>query len=54
MIVIFLMVTGAVVGTMTARRRGGNRLDMLQYGAVFCILFGLIGLFLTIIVERLF
>ncbi len=53
MIAIFGALLGAVSGALRARRRGGNRLDMLQYGAVHALIFALIGLFATILVERM-
>jgi len=53
MIVLAGLVLGAVWGVLTARRRGGNRLDMAQYGAVWGIIGALAGLFLTIGLERL-
>lgn len=43
---------GAVVGAFRARSRGGKTKDMLQWGAVFAIIFGLIGLFVLIFVQR--
>lgn len=53
MIVITSLITGAVLGTLSARRRGGNRLDMLQYGAVYAIVFGLLGMLATLAIEKL-
>ncbi|MGP3696305.1 hypothetical protein [Rhodobacter sp. NSM] len=53
MIVLAGAVLGAFVGAATARRHGGKRLDMAQYGAGFAIAFALLGLFLTILIERL-
>lgn len=53
MIVIAGVVLGAAYGAMLARRRGGKRLDMLQFGAGFAIFLGLVGLVLTIVIERL-
>jgi hypothetical protein len=44
---------GAALGALSARRRGGNRLDMAQYGAVWGIIGGLAGLFATIALERM-
>jgi len=44
---------GALLGAVTAKRRGGNRLDMAQYGAGYAIALGLLGLFVTIFVERM-
>ena len=48
MIVIVAIACGAVLGAMTARKRGGTRLDMAQYGAGYGIAFGVAALFLTI------
>ncbi len=53
MIVIVMALLGIFVGVTTARRHEGGRLDQLQYGAVFCIAFTLLGLFATVLVERL-
>ena len=53
MIVLAGALLGIVIGTTTARRRGGQRLDMLHYGAGYGIAFALAGLFLTILIERL-
>jgi len=52
MIVIAGLLTGALTGALVARRRGGVRLDMLQYAAGYGIAFMLVGLFLTIFIER--
>ena len=54
MIVLAGIVIGAALGVHRARKGGGNRLDMAQYGAVWGIIGGLIGLFLTIGLERMF
>jgi hypothetical protein len=43
---------GAAFGAWRAKRRGGNRLDMAQWGAVYAILFGLAGLILAIGLGR--
>jgi hypothetical protein len=53
MIVIGGLVLGAVIGAMTALRRGGRWPDAAQYAAGFGIAFGLVGLFLTIFLERM-
>ncbi|MDQ7081269.1 MAG: hypothetical protein Q9M41_11450 [Paracoccaceae bacterium] len=34
---------GAAIGALTAWRRGGNRLDILQYAAVFGVIFALVA-----------
>ena len=53
MIVVAGLVLGAGWGVLTAKKRGGNRADMAQYGAVGGILGGIAGLFVTIGLERL-
>ncbi len=54
MIVIFGAIAGAVWGTRNATAAGGDRKDKAQYGAVGAIIGGLVGLFVTIGVEKLF
>ena len=46
------MLIGAVLGALRAKAKGGQRKDMLQWGAVFAIIFGLIGLFVLIFLQR--
>jgi len=46
------LILGALVGALRAKSRGGNRLDMLQWGAVTGIILGVIGLFVLIFIER--
>ena len=53
MIVIGCAILGAIVGTLTAKKRGGSRADLWQYGAVYAIAFSLGGLILTIVIEKL-
>ena len=53
MIVIGGFILGAVIGGLTARRRGGKRLDILQYAAGYGIAFTLLGLFATLFIDRL-
>ena len=52
MIVLVAALIGAVLGALTARRRNGNRLDMLQYAAVYAIIFAMGGLALSIVLDR--
>lgn len=52
MIIILSALVGAGIGALTARRRGGNRLDIAQYAVGFAILFGLIGLIATTVIVR--
>lgn len=53
MIVLPAMVIGAFWGAMTALKRGGRRLDALQYGAVYAIGLGLLGVLVSIVIDRL-
>jgi hypothetical protein len=42
---------GIALGLIMARRRGGNRLDMAQYAAVFAIIGFLVGTFAMLMVP---
>ncbi len=52
MLVIGGAVLGAVMGGLTARRRGGKPADIAQYAAGYAIAFALAGTLLTIFVHR--
>jgi hypothetical protein len=52
MLTLVGIVIGALFGAWRAKRRGGNRLDVAQWGAVYAILFGLAGLILAIALAR--
>ncbi|GAB4386901.1 hypothetical protein [Albidovulum sp.] len=53
MIFFLATVAGAVLGWIRAKRRGGNRLDRLQYAASHAIAFAILGLFATILYHRI-
>ncbi|HOZ31625.1 MAG TPA: hypothetical protein PLM52_02005 [Tabrizicola sp.] len=53
MLMIGGVLLGAIGGGLRAKARGGKRLDIAQYAAVYGILFGMIGLFLTIYLDRM-
>ena len=53
MIVLVSALLGILLGLRNARRRSGNRLDMLQYAAGYGIAFALLGVFVTLAVDRL-
>lgn len=53
MIVIAALLLGAVLGALTARKRNGNLADMLQYGTVYAIAFGIVGMLATLIIHRM-
>ncbi|WP_375281663.1 hypothetical protein [Pseudooctadecabacter sp.] len=46
------LVIGALLGAFRAKQRGGKAADMAQWGAVFAMIFGVIGLFIAIIITR--
>lgn len=46
------MLIGAIFGALMAKLKGGKTLDLLQWGGVFAMIFGLIGLFALIFIER--
>lgn len=53
MFVIGGLVIGALWGGILAKRKGGRTADIAQYAAVFGILLAVLGLFITIAIERL-
>lgn len=53
MIILGSACIGAIIGVMTAKKRGGARLDMAQYGASFAIAFALLGLIVTVAIDRM-
>jgi hypothetical protein len=52
MIVIGLAILGAIIGGMTARKRRGNRKDIAQYAAGYAMAFLIVGMFLTVLIDR--
>jgi hypothetical protein len=53
MIVLAFALAGALWGVRAARKRNGERLDLLQYGAGYAIAFAILGAFVTIGIVRL-
>ncbi len=53
MIVFAGIATGLVCGVRLAGRHGGTRADKIQYAAVCAIAGALLGVILTVAVERL-
>ena len=53
MIVIAGLLFGALFGAYRARRRQGTGFDIAQYAAAHAILFALLGLFVTILIDKL-
>ena len=52
MIVIVAALAGALIGAYTARKRGGNRLDILQYAAGYALAFVIVGMVATVLLDR--
>ncbi|WP_378945762.1 hypothetical protein [Paracoccus sp. R86501] len=53
MIVIAAFIIGAFLGWRRAGRLEGNRRDRLQYAAAFAVVFGIVGLFITVFIDRM-
>ncbi len=47
------MLLGAFFGLFRAKRKGGKPFDLIQWAAVNAIIFGLIGMFILVIIERM-
>ena len=52
MIVILSALFGAAFGGRTAAKRKGSRADIAQYAAGYGIAFALLGLILTIVIDK--
>lgn len=46
------MLFGALFGAFRAKMRGGGPKDLAQWAVAFAIMFGLLGLFVLIFIER--
>lgn len=53
MIVIAGLIIGAITGGLVAKRREGNRLDIAQYAGGYAIFGAVIGLFITVGIDRM-
>ena len=53
MILIAAVVIGAFLGWRRAGQVGGNTRDRAQYAIAFALAFAVIGLFATIIIDRM-
>jgi len=51
--VLVVALAGALIGGFSAKRRGGNRLDIAQYAVVFAIIFAVAGMVLSVLLTRL-
>ncbi|MCF3596201.1 hypothetical protein LZG00_19630 [Rhodobacteraceae bacterium LMO-12] len=43
---------GVLIGVLQAKKRKGKALDLVQYGAVFGILFAIIALIINVVILR--
>jgi len=53
MFVLFGGLIGAILGGLTAKRRKGKGLDILQYAVVYALIFALVGMFVTLVIHRM-
>ena len=53
MIVLAFFLIGLALGAMRARARKGNPMDMAQYGLTYGLIFAVVGVFATLIVQRM-
>ena len=52
MIVLGLAAIGALMGGLNAKRRNGNRKDIAQYAVGYAFAFAIVGLILTVLIDR--
>lgn len=52
MISLIAFVIGAIFGAFSAKKRGGNVLDILLYSAVYGVILAILALFITIALVR--
>ncbi|MCF2903602.1 hypothetical protein L0666_01250 [Octadecabacter sp. CECT 8868] len=43
---------GALLGAYRAKSKGGKMADIAQWAAVFAMIFGVVGMFIAIIITR--
>lgn len=53
MIIIATLILGGLYGYSRARKLNGNRADQLQYTLAFALAFSVIGLLVTVAVDRM-
>lgn len=46
------LLLGAVIGAVRANAKEGNKKDIAQWAAVHAMIFGVLGMFVLIIIER--
>jgi len=53
LLIISLAIFGMLFGAYTAKKKGGNASDIIQYAVVFLIIGLIVGIFSTIAIEWL-
>lgn len=53
MIIIAAILLGAALGAYRAKTRKGTAADMVQFAIAHAIAFGILGLIITIVIERI-
>ncbi|MBK0326803.1 apolipoprotein acyltransferase [Rhodobacteraceae bacterium F11138] len=53
MIVIAGIVSGAIIGALIAKRRGGKPADLAQHAAAAAMAFGVVAMIATVLIDRL-
>ncbi|MDG1168210.1 MAG: apolipoprotein acyltransferase [Sulfitobacter sp.] len=53
MIIIISGLLGALIGGNTARKRKGNRKDIAQYAGGYAMAFMIVGLVITVFIDRM-
>ena len=53
MIVIAGLILGTIWGGLLAKRRGGKAFDIAQYIVIYGMIFGLLGMVATVVIERM-
>lgn len=53
MVFLGLAALGAILGILSARRRNGNGKDIAQYAIGYAMAFGIVGMILTVVIERI-
>lgn len=53
MVVLIAILAGAIFGGLRAKKRKGRTADIAQYAFVHALVFGLVALFASLILDRL-
>jgi len=53
MVILLGAILGACIGLWVAYKRKGSKADLLHYGFIYCMMFAVIGLFASLILQRM-